>query len=224
MSRVFACAGRILGMGDVLSLVEKVEGAIKEEEAEKMKQKMMSAKFDYNDFLTQFEMINKMGPMNQVMKLMPGMSKISDKQMYAAEKKFSVRLCPRCNCCSPPLRVNPLVTISARVNKGFLAARLTDTGGLWPPLTTAPCLAASQEYAAMIGAMEPEERENPDLIAKSPSRRRRIAKDAEMKEDSVVEMISTFASMRSPRLCNAVPSLTLLDLSMQETVPLQVKK
>ena len=50
----------------------------------------------------------------------------------------------------------------------------------------------------MINAMEPEEREDPDLIAKSPSRRRRIAKDSEMSEDSVVEMISTFASMRYP--------------------------
>lgn len=48
----------------------------------------------------------------------------------------------------------------------------------------------------MINAMEPEERSNPDLIASSPSRRRRIAKDSGMSENSVVEMISTFASMR----------------------------
>jgi signal recognition particle subunit SRP54 len=85
-----AGAGRILGMGDVLTLVEKAEAAIKEEDAERMKNKMMANKFDYDDFLEQFKMITNMGPMGQVMKMMPGMSKVTDKQMMAAEKKFSV--------------------------------------------------------------------------------------------------------------------------------------
>jgi hypothetical protein len=48
----------------------------------------------------------------------------------------------------------------------------------------------------MINVMEEEERGNPDLIAKSPSRRRRIAQESELSEDSVLEMISTFASLR----------------------------
>lgn len=84
--------GRILGMGDILTLVEKAETAIKEEEAEKIRRKMMENKFDYDDFLSQFQMISSMGPMGQVMKMLPGMSSLTDKQMYAAEKKFSVRL------------------------------------------------------------------------------------------------------------------------------------
>lgn len=81
-------------MGDVLTLVEKAEAAIKEEDAERMREKMLKNKFDYDDFLEQFKMIANMGPMGQVMKMMPGMSKITDKQMMAAEKKFMVRAYP----------------------------------------------------------------------------------------------------------------------------------
>eukprot|EP00951_Prasinocladus_malaysianus_P047584 scaffold651118_cov51-Prasinocladus_malaysianus.AAC.1 len=75
-------------MGDILSLVEKAEETIKAEEAERIQKKMMEAKFDYDDFLSQFKMITEMGPMGQVMKMLPGMSNVSDKQMMAAEKKF----------------------------------------------------------------------------------------------------------------------------------------
>ena len=66
-------ASRILGMGDVVSLVEKAEEAIKEEEAAEMTKKIMSAKFDFNDFLKQYKMVTGMGSMSQIVKMIPGM-------------------------------------------------------------------------------------------------------------------------------------------------------
>ncbi len=66
-------AGRILGMGDVLSLVEKAQENIDQKKAEKQAAKMMSAQFDLNDFLEQLQMIKKMGPVDELMKMIPGM-------------------------------------------------------------------------------------------------------------------------------------------------------
>ncbi len=66
-------AGRILGMGDVLSLVEKAQENIDQKKAEKQAAKMMSAQFDLNDFLEQLQMIKKMGPVDERMKMIPGM-------------------------------------------------------------------------------------------------------------------------------------------------------
>ncbi len=65
-------AGRILGMGDVLSLVEKAQENIDQKKAAKQAQRIFSASFDLNDFLEQLQMIKKMGPLDQVMKLIPG--------------------------------------------------------------------------------------------------------------------------------------------------------
>merc|ERR1719443_110560 len=72
-------AGRILGMGDVLTLVEKAEEATKGMRMEELERKIAEAKFDLNDYL---ELLGKM------MKMMPGMSKVEDKQLVAAEKQL----------------------------------------------------------------------------------------------------------------------------------------
>ena len=82
-------ASRILGMGDVLTLVEKAEDAFKEEEVERLQQRIMSAKFDFNDFMEQMKMMNRMGAMGKTMRLIPGMNQVSDKQMMEAEKSMS---------------------------------------------------------------------------------------------------------------------------------------
>jgi len=72
-------ANRILGMGDVVTLVEKAQEHFDAEEAEKMQKKMAKGKFDFNDFLKQMDSINKMGGMKSMLKLMPGMgSKLKD--------------------------------------------------------------------------------------------------------------------------------------------------
>ncbi|MGN1000911.1 MAG: signal recognition particle protein [Bacilli bacterium] len=69
-------AGRILGMGDIVSLVEKATEAIDEKEAEKAAKKMQSGKFDLEDFLSQMKQIKKLGPLENLMKLIPGASKM----------------------------------------------------------------------------------------------------------------------------------------------------
>ena len=69
-------AGRILGMGDIISLVEKVESEIDEKEAAKTAKKMQSGKFDLEDFLVQMKQIKKLGPLENLIKLIPGASKM----------------------------------------------------------------------------------------------------------------------------------------------------
>jgi signal recognition particle subunit SRP54 len=65
-------ASRILGMGDVLSLIEKAEATYDQEEAERAARKMFDASFDLEDFLEQFQQIKKMGPLQQLVGMLPG--------------------------------------------------------------------------------------------------------------------------------------------------------
>jgi signal recognition particle subunit SRP54 len=65
-------ADRILGMGDVLTLIEKAEEAYDAEQAEKAAEKMMNATFDLEDFLEQFQQLRKMGPLQSLVKMLPG--------------------------------------------------------------------------------------------------------------------------------------------------------
>jgi len=67
-------ASRILGMGDVVSLVEKAQDTIDEKEAERMAEKMRKADFNLEDFLQQMQQVKKMGSLNSIMGMMPGMS------------------------------------------------------------------------------------------------------------------------------------------------------
>lgn len=69
-------ANRILGMGDVLTLIEKAQEAIKEEDAKKLEKKLKENSFDLNDYLEQIDMLKKMGGASAVMSMMPGMSKL----------------------------------------------------------------------------------------------------------------------------------------------------
>lgn len=69
-------AGRILGMGDVVSLVEKAQEAIDEKEALKTAKKMQNGKFDLEDFLSTLKQIKRMGPLESLIKLIPGASKM----------------------------------------------------------------------------------------------------------------------------------------------------
>ncbi|QIN78944.1 signal recognition particle protein [Rubrobacter marinus] len=68
-------AGRILGMGDVLTLIEKAEGQMDQQEAEAQSKKLMAGKFDFEDFLKQMQMIKKMGPLSSLLGMIPGLSK-----------------------------------------------------------------------------------------------------------------------------------------------------
>ena len=69
-------ASRILGMGDILSIVEQVQSEIDEKEAEKTAKKMMKGNFDLEDFLNQLNQIKKLGPLENLLKLLPGAKKM----------------------------------------------------------------------------------------------------------------------------------------------------
>lgn len=71
-------ASRILGMGDVLSIVEKAEQAIDLEEAEKLEKQLQKNKFDLDDYLAQLRQIKKMGSMKSILKMLPGANKLKD--------------------------------------------------------------------------------------------------------------------------------------------------
>ncbi len=68
-------ASRILGMGDIVSLVEKAQETIDIEEAEKMQEKLLKAQFDFEDFLQQMDQLKRMGPLESILKMIPGMGK-----------------------------------------------------------------------------------------------------------------------------------------------------
>lgn len=72
-------AGRILGMGDVVSLVEKAAANVDQQEALKMAKKLKKGQFDYNDLLSQIRQMSKMGGMGALLKLMPGLSSMAGK-------------------------------------------------------------------------------------------------------------------------------------------------
>ena len=69
---------RILGMGDVLSIIEKAEEALTEEDAEKLEKQLNKKEFDLDDYLTQIRQIKKMGSFSSLLKMIPGMNKLKD--------------------------------------------------------------------------------------------------------------------------------------------------
>ncbi|NET59580.1 MAG: signal recognition particle protein [Symploca sp. SIO2E6] len=135
-------ASRILGMGDVLTLVEKAQEEIDLGDAEKLQEKMLSAKFDFSDFMKQMRLLKNMGSLGGLMKMIPGMGKLSSDQLQQGETKL-------------------------------------------------------KQSEAMINSMTPEERRNPDLLASSPGRRRRVAGGAGYTERDVSNLVSEFTKMRS---------------------------
>ena len=88
-------ASRILGMGDVMTLVDKVTENIDEDDMMNIMEKMMSGKFNYNDYIKQLKMVKKMGSLGGIMKLIPGMGKamkgqnIDEKQLVYVEAMIS---------------------------------------------------------------------------------------------------------------------------------------
>ena len=81
-------ADRILGMGDVMTLVEKVQEEVDEKEAKKAAKKMMSGKFGLDDMLNQMKQVQKLGSLGGLLKLIPGMPKITPEQQAYAEKEM----------------------------------------------------------------------------------------------------------------------------------------
>ncbi|MBW4534123.1 MAG: signal recognition particle protein [Pleurocapsa minor HA4230-MV1] len=135
-------ASRILNMGDILTLVEKAQEEIDLADVEKMQSKIMEAKFDFNDFIKQMRLLKNMGSLGGVLKLIPGMGKIS----------------------------------GADLAKGETQLKRTES---------------------MISSMTKAEKADPDLLAQSPSRRRRVAKGSGFNEKDVSKLVQDFTKMRS---------------------------
>ena len=106
-------ADRILGMGDVVSLIEKAQEKIYEKEAKKSMEKMASGRFDLNDMLAQMKQVQKLGSLGGLIKMIPGMPKISAEKTEAAEpemRNFEVII----NSMTPEERANPDILRNSR--------------------------------------------------------------------------------------------------------------
>jgi signal recognition particle subunit SRP54 len=100
-------ASRILGMGDVLTLVEKAQEEVDLEEAEKLQEKILTAKFDFTDFLKQTRLMKNMGSLSGIIKLIPGMGgKLSDDQLQKGEEQLK-RVEAMINSMTPEERRDP---------------------------------------------------------------------------------------------------------------------
>lgn len=135
-------ASRILNMGDILTLVEKAQEEIDLADVEKMQSKIMEAKFDFNDFIKQMRLLKNMGSLGGVLKLIPGMGKISGADLAKGENQL-------------------------------------------------------KRTESMISSMTKAEKADPDLLAQSPSRRRRVAKGSGFAEKDVSKLVKDFSKMRS---------------------------
>ena len=114
-------ASRILGMGDIQSLIEKAAAEVDEEQAKELSQKLRKAEFDYNDFLTQMQQIKKMGGMGSILSMMPGVgSQLSGIDMDEGERSLrrveSIILSMTCLLYTSPNLINP--SRKQRIAKG----------------------------------------------------------------------------------------------------------
>lgn len=106
-------ASRILGMGDVLSLIEKAQEAFDEKKAEELQQKMMTQQFTLEDFLDQMQQMKKMGPLKDLLKMIPGMdaSKLGDIQVDEREMAHTEAII---KSMTKKERVNPSIINASR--------------------------------------------------------------------------------------------------------------
>jgi signal recognition particle subunit SRP54 len=81
-------ASRILGMGDVLTLIERAEAAVEDDEKEELERRMMKGEFSFDDFLKSYKMLRKMGPLQGVLKMIPGLGKQLDGLDQVNEKEL----------------------------------------------------------------------------------------------------------------------------------------
>ncbi len=84
-------SSRILGMGDMLTLIEKAQQDYDEKKAEELAQKMRENSFDFNDFIEQFDQLENMGPLDDLMKMIPGMSQVPGLENFKLDPKDVAR-------------------------------------------------------------------------------------------------------------------------------------
>jgi signal recognition particle subunit SRP54 len=104
-------ASRILGMGDVLSIIEKAEASLDIEEAERLEKQLRKNKFDLNDYLLQLKQVKKMGSFSSILKMIPGMNKLGD--IKIDDKEFD-KIEAIINSMSAEERSNPKILNGSR--------------------------------------------------------------------------------------------------------------
>ena len=110
-------ASRILGMGDVMSLIEKVEASVDREQAQEMQKKLKKMDFDFNDYLTSMEQMNKMGGLGSVLNMLPGVgSKMKELEGMIDEKAMD-RTKSIILSMTPQERSNPNILNISRKNR-----------------------------------------------------------------------------------------------------------
>jgi signal recognition particle subunit SRP54 len=107
-------ASRILGMGDMLSLIEKTEQNFSEQQAKKLQQKIKKNELDLDDFLSQLKQLKNMGPLSQVMQMVPGMSKLPANTFDGSEEGYMKRIEAIILSMTPLERQNPEILNGSR--------------------------------------------------------------------------------------------------------------
>jgi len=107
-------ASRILGMGDILSLIEKAEAAISEEEARRLGERILTAQFTLEDFLEQLQQIKKMGPLDQLLGMIPGFSQAKRLQGFEVDEKQMKSIEAIIQSMTPAERNNPEIIDGSR--------------------------------------------------------------------------------------------------------------
>jgi signal recognition particle subunit SRP54 len=107
-------ASRILGMGDMLSLIEKTEHNFSEQQAKKLQQKIKKNELDLDDFLSQLKQLKNMGPLSQVMQMVPGMSKLPANTFDGSEEGYMKRIEAIILSMTPLERQNPEILNGSR--------------------------------------------------------------------------------------------------------------
>jgi signal recognition particle subunit SRP54 len=148
-------AGRILGMGDVLTLIERAEELVDRQEAERMERKLREASFTLEDFLQQLQQVKKMGPLNQVLGMLPGMSR--ELKGIEVDDRDLARVEAIIRSMTPAERVNP------KILNGSRRARIARGSG-----TT------TQQVNAVLRQFDEARRMMKQLAGMSPKRLRKL--------------------------------------------------
>ena len=114
-------ASRILGMGDVLSLIEKAQEAIDEKEAKELGQKLMENDFTYDDYLTAMEQMKKLGSLSKIMDMIPGIPKEMKNIDFDASEKQLGRVKAIIYSMTPKERKNPKLIVGSSSRKKRIA-------------------------------------------------------------------------------------------------------
>lgn len=107
-------ASRILGMGDVLTLIEKAQQAVDAEKAAELEQKLRKAEFTLDDFLEQLQQIKSMGPLDELLRMMPGFERIKGAQSLTIDERQLKRVEAIIQSMTPEERRNPQIINASR--------------------------------------------------------------------------------------------------------------